>query len=192
MALHHMDKDVTLAVNSLHSPVTDAVWQFFSATGIWFILYAAVIVFLFIRLGWKRAGIVVLSGILCVVLCDQFSNLVKDAVQRLRPVHDADMLARGLHVLENPGNLYGFFSAHAANTAGFAACTYKGFLNDKGHSYRAYGLGIGLWSFFVGISRVFVGKHYLGDVLTGFAVGTGIGLLCGFLAQYAILKLKLD
>lgn len=190
--LHHVDKDVTLAINSLNSPVTDAIWQFFSARVIWFILYAVIIVFLFIRLGWKRAGIVVLSGVLCVVLCDQFANIIKDSVQRLRPMHDADMLARGLHVLEKPGHIYGFFSAHAANTAGFAICSWMGFCNDKTRSYRGYGTCISIWAFLVGLSRIFVGKHYLGDVLVGFVVGAAIGYLCGLLARNIIKRLKVS
>ena len=52
---HHIDQDVTLAINALHCPATDAVWQVFSNKEIWFVLYAAVLVFLYIRLGWKRA-----------------------------------------------------------------------------------------------------------------------------------------
>ena len=33
-------------------------------------------------------------------------------------------------------------------------------------------------------SRVFVGKHFLGDVICGFAFGLAAGLLIGYLACY--------
>ena len=33
-------------------------------------------------------------------------------------------------------------------------------------------------AFVIGISRVFVGKHFVGDVLTGFCVGLLFGWLC--------------
>ena len=188
--IHHLDKDITLAVNSLGSPVTDAVWQLFSAREIWFVLYLAVIAFFFVRLGWKRAIIVIVSCILCVTVCDQLANLVKAAVERLRPCYDEEMLHRGLRVLEDPGQLYGFYSAHAANSLGVAVCSWIGFRNDKRLKYRGYGWGIGLWAFFVGISRVFVGKHFFGDVLVGFAVGLIFGILFGMLGAWVIKRIK--
>ena len=107
--LHHVDKDVTLALNSLHTPFTDTIWQFLSAREAWMVLAVIIIGILYYRLGWKKATVVLLSTILCVVLCDQSSGIVKASVQRLRPVYDTEMLERGLHVLEHPGALYGFF-----------------------------------------------------------------------------------
>ena len=188
--LHHLDKDVTLAINSIGNPTMDTVWQIFSAREIWFVLYLTVIVFFFIRLGWKRAAVVIVSCILCVTACDQLANLVKFGVERLRPCYDSEMLQRGLRVLEDPGQLSGFYSAHAANSLGFAVCSWLGFRNDKRLKYRGYGWGIGLWAFLVGISRVFVGKHFLGDVLVGFAVGLFFGILFGILSKWMIKKIK--
>ncbi|MBR4826563.1 MAG: phosphatase PAP2 family protein, partial [Bacteroidales bacterium] len=124
----------------------------------------------------------------CVLACDQLGNLVKDAVARLRPCEDQDMLARGLRMLEGPGGLYGFYSAHAANAMGFAVCSKMGFSNDRSRRYRIYGICITLWALLVGISRVFVGKHFLGDVLAGFAVGLLFGWLCGALGRFFVRK----
>ena len=122
---HHFDKDITLAINSLHSPISDSVWMVFSNKEIWYILYLAVLVMFFYRLGWKKALVALLACVLCIVVCDQTCNLFKDSVQRLRPCLDGEMISRGLHILERAGarNLYGFFSAHAANAMGFAACS---------------------------------------------------------------------
>lgn len=184
--LDRIDRDLTLAVNAWHNPATDAVWQFFSHVQIWYIMYLIIIAFFFIRLGWKKALVVTISCILFVVASDQFANLIKHSVCRLRPMEDADMLARGLHMLEEHGGLYGFFSAHAANSLGFAVCSTMGFRNDKRSSYRGYALFIYVWALLVGISRVFVGKHYLGDVLVGFAVGALIGWALAKLGQLCI------
>lgn len=189
--LHNVDKDVTLAVNSCWTEVTDHFWQIFSAVKLWYLLYLAIIVFLFIRLGWKKALVSVGCCVLFVVACDQFATVIKDAVCRLRPLHDAEMIARGLHILEPADeHIYGFFSAHAANTMGFALCSYLCFRCDYRHSYRAYATAIFVWAFLVGISRVFVGKHFVGDVLAGWAVGLVLGALFGLLCQFFCKKLK--
>lgn len=185
----NLDRNITLAINSWHNPVTDAVWQFFSHVQIWYAMYLIIIVFLFIRLGWKKALVVTASFFLFVLACDQFANLIKHATCRLRPMEDADMLARGLHVLEDHGGLYGFFSGHAANCFGFAVCSTMGFRNDKSRSYRWYSIFIFTWAVLVGLSRIFVGKHFFGDVLVGFAAGALIGFLFGWLGQFICRKL---
>ena len=186
--LHHLDKDVTLAINSLHCTFTDYIWMVFSNREIWYALYVAVLVFFFVRLGWKKARIATLACILCVVACDQFANFTKDFFQRLRPCLDGEMLSRGLHTLEGAGNLYGFYSAHAANAMGFAVCSWLCFRNDAKYSYRYYGIGIFIWGFLVGMSRVFVGKHFFGDVLAGYAVGLLFGWVIASLAGLIIRK----
>lgn len=180
---HRIDQDLTLAVNALHCPASDFVWQVFSDKYVWSVLYAAVLFFLYRRLGWKRATVVTLSCILTVAACDQLGNVVKEWVGRLRPCWDLNMTERGLHILEGKGNLYGFYSAHAANAAGFAVCSWLGFRNDRSRSYRGYAWLIFPWAFLVGISRVFVGKHFLGDVLAGFCTGALIGFLAAALAR---------
>lgn len=189
--LHHMDKDITLAINSLHCGFSDFVWQIFSDKQIWYALYLIVLVMLFVRLGWKKGLAVTISCILCVVACDQFANFTKAHFERLRPCWDGEMLERGLHMLEGKGNLYGFYSAHAANAMGFAICSFMGFRNDQKHNYKAYGWGIFVWALLVGTSRVFVGKHFFGDVMVGFAVGLAFGWAIAAANSLVIRKLRL-
>lgn len=180
--LHHVDKDITIAINSANCVITDFIWQFFSHIQIWFVMYFIVAVMLFVKLGWKKALIVIASVALTIVACDQFSNLIKNAVQRLRPCHDLDMIGRGLNILEDKGGLYGFFSAHAANAMGFAVSTWKGFKNDAKGNYNIYGTAIVLWALLVSISRAFVGKHFFGDICVGMAVGLMFGYLFASIA----------
>ena len=66
---------------------------------------------------------------------------------------------------------YGFFSAHAANAIGFA-CAASIILKS-----RTWKIVLPIWAILVGVSRVFVGKHFLGDVLVGFMVGAFFGIL---------------
>ena len=189
-SLHHLDKDITLAINSWNSPATDVMWQVFSDNKIWIVLYLAIAALIIVRLGWKRGLILIACCAVCVASIDQFANLIKMSVQRLRPVHDAEMISRGLHVLEVPGKLYGFFSAHAANATSFVACTMVGINMDKKHNYTILCILLSIWAALVSISRVFVGKHFFGDVCTGILVGVIIGVLFGLLARLICSKIK--
>ena len=171
------DKAATLWVNSLHTPFTDSVWMFFSNKWVWVVLYAFILCFLFLRLGWKKALLAVVAIVLTIVCCDQGANLFKNWICRLRPTHDPWMLSHGLHIPGDAGGLYGFFSGHAANSFGFAASTLGIFHTDSRHSYKAYGWAIFIWAFLVSMSRIFLGRHFFGDILVGAAVGLLLGWL---------------
>ena len=192
LTLEQADKAATLAINSLHCPATDFIWQCFSSRDLWIPLYAAVLVFLFVRLGPRKAIAVTLSCVLTIVVCDQLANFTKEYFARLRPCWDEYMLSEGLHLLEGKGNMYGFYSAHAANALGFAVCSALGFRHDRSRSYRPYTACICAWGVLVGLSRIFVGKHFLGDVLVGFAVGTLAGWAMAGLASLVIRRLGQD
>ena len=189
--IHEFDQQLTLAINSWHSPVTDPVWQFFSDKLVWIPMYAGIIALLFWKLGWKRA-LVVLAGVgLTFGFCDQFSNLIKHAVERIRPLHDEFMVSNGLNILEKGGG-FSFFSAHSANSFGLAFSTFLGMklcLRDSGSTItpkwlKAYGIWMFFWAAMVAVSRIFVGKHYLGDVIVGIIVGSLAGIAFGWLASF--------
>ena len=188
--IHEIDQQVTLALNSLHCGFTDSIMVFFSKIPVWIPMYVIVAVFLFLRLDWKRALIALLSIVLTFLLCDQIANLFKDGIARLRPCHDSFMVGEGLRILEGKGGLYGFFSGHASNSFGFAVSSSMAFRNDRRLKYRGYSAWIFFWASMVSISRVFVGKHYIGDVVTGVIFGTILGLAAGFAARAIIKRLK--
>ena len=187
-SLHRVDQDLTLSVNSLSAPWSDGFWTMMSDIKFWIPAYVLCAFFLFRHLGWKKALFVLASAALAFALCDQVSNLVKHSVSRLRPCYSFPMLDGGLNVLEKRGGFYGFFSAHAANAFAFATCMILGFSNDKSHTYSAFNACALIWATLVSISRVFVGKHYLGDILIGTLVGITIGYLIGSLSNYLIRK----
>lgn len=193
--IHQFDQQLTLTINSWNSSFSDPIWAFFSDKYVWIPMYAGIIALLIWKLGWKKSIPVILAAVLTIVFCDQFSNLIKNAVQRIRPLEDAYMVSQGLNILEWGGG-YSFFSAHAANTFGLAGCTYLGLsacLYGKPTSFdrkllKVYGIWMYLWAALVAISRIFVGRHYLGDVLAGTVVGIVAGLLFGYIALWIIRK----
>lgn len=193
--LHKFDQGVSLKINSWDSPVTDAIWQFFSNIPVWIPMYALIVALLIWKLGWKK-GLVVLAAVgLTFGFCDQLSNIVKVAVGRIRPLNDPFMIENGLNVLEKGSLSFSFFSAHAANAFGIAACTCIAFHRltaqpgkERPKWITPYILWMLAWASLVAISRVFVGKHYLGDVLTGALIGALAGYAFASLATWICIR----
>ena len=196
-SLEQADKTATLAINTLHCGFTDTLWQIFSKIPVWIPLYALVLSFLFLRLGWRKALVVTAACLLTFALSDRLSDLTKHFFERLRPCWDPYMVDNGLRILERKGGKFGFFSSHASNALGFAVCSSMGFKNATDSKYlrdfpqRTYTWGIVIWALLVGISRIFVGKHFLGDVLVGFAAGLALGWIFGRLARRVIARWNL-
>lgn len=194
--IHQFDQGVSLEINSWDSPFTDAIWQFFSSVPVWIPMYLLIAILLIWKLGWKNGLVILAAAGLTFGLCDQLSNLIKDAVGRVRPLNDTFMLSHGLNVLEKGSSSFSFFSAHAANAFGLATCTYiglsrllAGYSEAKPKWLKAYGIWMFIWASLVAVSRVFVGKHYLGDVMVGAAVGTLVGYLMAVAASKICKKL---
>ena len=197
--IHKFDQAITLEINSWDSSLTDPIWQFLSDVPAWIPMYVLIAALLIWKLGWKRGLLVVLAAGLTFGFCDQFSNLIKDAVGRVRPLNDMFMLSNGLNVLEKGSSSYSFFSAHAANAFGLATCTFTALRQilrrEKSRCHmpgwlKAYGIWMFIWAPLVAISRVFVGKHYLGDVLVGALVGMAAGYAFARLAALLSQKIR--
>ncbi len=183
--LERADQLVTLEINSWHSAFTDPVWAFLSDIPVWIPMYVMIVAFIIQRLGWKKGLPVVAAAVLTFAFCDQFSNFIKALTERLRPCNDPFMLHNGLHVLEGGGS-YGFFSAHSANAFGLASSTFIGLRADKRLKYRGYAAWMYTWATLVAISRIFVGKHFLGDVIVGICVGLAAGIVFGAIGRAVI------
>ena len=170
-----IDQSVTLFINSMHTPFTDNLWSFVTNKSVWFPLYAVIIGIIFWRLGWKKALVAVVSLALTILCVDQFANFIKDdVVCRLRPCNDPSMILRGLHIVEpaHPKYCYGFFSGHAANSFAFAMASTMILRKDHRLKWNGYAAAVFVWAALVALSRIFVAKHFFGDVLVGAIVGT--------------------
>lgn len=181
--IHQTDQLLSLKINSWDSSVTDPIWQFFSNIPVWIPMYVLIVGCLIWRLGWKKGLVFVLATTATFGFCDQFSNFIKDLVGRPRPLNDPFMVEHGLNILDGTTKSFSFFSAHAANSFGLATCTYIGFRQDTRLRYRGYAWWMFFWASMVSISRVFVGKHYLGDVIVGIIVGAAAGYIFATIAK---------
>jgi len=170
--LIEFDKYITLAINNTYSPLFDSVMVFVSKIAVWIPLYLAVLVAIIYRYkkDWKKILLIIAALVLTVVLTDQISCLIKDSVCRLRPCHD-ESIADSVRVIVSKGGLYGFVSSHAANVFGFALLTSMIF---RKHWYTIL---IFVWATIISFSRIYLAKHFLGDVLCGALVGVSIALI---------------
>lgn len=180
-AIELWDQKASLAINSLNSPWSDQIWLFFSDRLIWIPLYLLIAALLVRKYGWLNGLIAILSVGLCILCVDQLCNIIKTSVARLRPCNNPDIVSQGLHMLAGASakHPYGFFSAHAGNAMAFATASALMLKN------RTWKIILPTWAILVGLSRVFVGKHFLGDVLVGLMIGDWLG------AAFAWLALKL-
>jgi undecaprenyl-diphosphatase len=71
-----------------------------------------------------------------------------------------------VHLVGDCGGLYGFASSHAANSFALATMIY---LFSKNTGIKSWFLF--LWAAIVSYSRIYVGVHFLSDVIVGAMVG---------------------
>ena len=122
---------------------------------------------------------------LTILACDQTAELFKYSVGRLRPCYNLSMVEGGLRILEGRGHLFGFFSAHAADSFGVAACLGGCMLmKAKGKGRLPLVAMLFIWALLVSVSRVFLGKHFVGDVLTGALIGMTYGFIASRMAIF--------
>lgn len=182
-----IDQQVTLWINSLHTPWTDPFWVFMSGIKVWIPMYVVVAALLIWRLGWKNGLIAVGAIAIAFILNEQVNNLIKGIVCRVRPCNDSFMLASGLHVLEEGGG-WSFPSGHANNSFGFAVGSALCLKMDRKMNWNWYSAFIFTWAILVGISRIMVARHYLGDVIVGALLGSLMAYVWVIVAHVIINK----
>ncbi len=164
------DRAVTLSLNGSRSLYLDNVSDLYTSVWVWIPL-SLVAIYLIIRNVQARKIIPVLIAIvLTVVICDQVSSHVaKPLFARLRPTRDLDILHQVDTVGGYIGGQYGFFSGHAANSFGIAVLLLW-YVRDWW-----FGLSVGIWAALNSLIRVYIGVHFVGDILAGAIFGSLTG-----------------
>lgn len=170
--LIELDKRILLALNGSDSLFADGVMMVITSTLIW-IPVGIVLLYIIIKKHTFKEFFLTLCAIaLTVVLCDQIaSGLCKPLFERLRPTQDPDIMYLVDIVNGYRGGRYGFISSHAANT--FGLCVFLSLLFRR----PRFTVLMFVWALLSSYSRIYLGVHYLGDVLCGALVGCLVGAL---------------
>ena len=165
-----LDKSLTLALNGSDSLVMDSIIMIITSTLVWIPVGLFLLYYIYSKCGLKSMLLVLGGMALCILLADLMSSGVcKPLVARLRPSNEP-ALAGMIDLVNNyHGGRYGFFSAHAANTMSIAV--FLSLLLRR----RPIVLLLILWSLLNCWSRVYLGVHYVGDLLVGLAWGALVG-----------------
>lgn len=175
MGILEFDRVLTLAINGWNSSFGDGFFFMFTATWVWLPLLLVLSITIW-RVGDLKMMLLVLAGIgLCVLLADQTSSLIKHSVCRLRPTHEPSLEGQVHIVNDYVGGMYGFCSSHASNTVSIVVFTALVFRN------WIYTVIMSTWTLLNMWSRIYLGVHYLGDILCGALLGIAVGLLVYYL-----------
>ncbi|MBP9923224.1 MAG: phosphatase PAP2 family protein [Bacteroidia bacterium] len=171
--LKDLDADFVLFVNGKHTPFLDSFFYIVSMTWVWIPLYI-LLLYLVLKNFRSQSWLILLCIIILITLSDQFaSGLVKQWVMRYRPTHNI-ILGPQLHLVNDyKGGMYGFISSHASNV--FAITSFLTFILKEVRLKWLWLLWI--WAGLVAFSRVYLGVHYLSDILGGALAGVFFGWL---------------
>lgn len=174
-ALQNIDNSILLFINGNNSTFLDKVMFIISGRFTWIPLYILLAVLAWMK--YKReCWVVILFAVIAIALSDQFADMIKNEVMRLRPSHTPGLMNLLHYYKDNKGEaymggLYGFVSNHAANSA----CLTIYFALLFRNKYLTAGLA--LWMCLLCYSRMYLGVHFPSDILGGIAVGLIAGLI---------------
>ena len=162
-----LDKELFLYLNGFYSDYWDTVMMLITRKETWVPLYLTLLYF--IIKNYRIKAVLIIVAIALVVLgADQLAGLLKVTVQRLRPVHDP-AIEHIVHNVLHKGGLYGFVSAHAANSVAILVFTSRVFKR------RSYYFVMLIWTLMFCYTRIYSGVHYPLDLLGGALLGWGVG-----------------
>lgn len=171
--IKQIDTELLIFLNNLGDESWDPIWIAITDKFTFLPLFLLIIFLLFKKNGIKGLFIILLFISFLILFTDQFTNLVKDFTQRLRPCR-LDELQNLLRDIDIRCGKYGFFSAHAANSISVAVFI----LNCVNESVKKFLKPILiLWVLFFSYSRIYLGVHYPLDTIFGLT----FGLLSGYL-----------
>ena len=179
------DQELFLFLNGLGTETWDGFWLVVTNKLSSIPLYALLLFFIYQKYGVKGLLITMVVVAAMITCTDQISDFFKNYIQRPRPCKLFSWEEAMRFIAPRCGR-YGYFSGHA--TSSMATAVFAGLALQSKYRYLIFILLF--WAVFVGYSRIYVGVHYPGDVLTGMIVGGLLGFAFYKLQQFFLAKYK--
>ncbi|AXT56147.1 phosphatase PAP2 family protein [Aquimarina sp. MMG015] len=182
--LIQLDKDLFVFLNNLGTPFWDGFWLFMTEKLYQIPLYVLLLYFFYKYYGIKGTIITLVIVAALITASDQLSNLFKNVLfMRPRPCRAEGVEEFTRFIAERCGR-HGYFSAHAASS--MALAFFTGLALQKKLKYIFPFMVV--WATVVSYSRIYVGVHYPGDIITGMAIGILLGVGAYKLLMFLVKK----
>lgn len=166
------EREAFLWLNSHHTPFWDSFMWIYSGKLIWLPLVLVCLFAFVYKIKWQEWLLLIIAAILVGALCDQLSaSVIKPIFERYRPSRHPDFKDYVTLVNGYTGGRFGFVSAHAANGFGVAM------LSSLLFKYRYFTITIFTWALITCYSRIYLGVHFISDIIGGMFVGIFSALL---------------
>ena len=159
-----IDQNLLIFLNNLGSEQWDPLWLIITNQLSWSPLFILLFYLTIKSFGWKRGGVMILSMILLVAFSDQFTNLVKNSVERLRPNNNPE-IKHLLRTLIKPQS-FSFMSGHATTSTFFSVFVVLLLRNNYKYIYFVL-----FWPLIFAYSRLYLGVHFPIDITVGIIIG---------------------
>ena len=178
--IKQIDTELLIFLNNLGNKSWDPLWVSITDKFTFLPLFILIIFFLFKKNGTKGLLVILLFISFLILFTDQFTNVVKDFTQRLRPCR-LDELQGLLRDIDIRCGKYGFFSAHAANSISVTIFI----INCVDESVKKFLKPVLiLWVMIFSYSRIYLGVHYPLDTIFGLSFGIFSGFLFKYIYNY--------
>lgn len=178
------DQELLVYLNNLGTSFWDPIFMYITHQINWWPFFVFLMFLLLKKISLKQFGLLVLTLTAFFFFTDQMTNVVKYAVDRLRPVNDPGILPQ-LRYLRG-ANSPSFFSGHASNSSGSILLI---FLILK--RYYKYAWIIFFFPLLFAYTRIYLALHYPLDILCGYIFGISSGFMFFYLYKYFNNRLKL-
>lgn len=168
--IQELDTELLIYLNGLGSETYDKLWLVITNQFYWTPFFLLLFYLIYKKLGGKQTLYLLLFIAVLITFTDQVTNLFKYTFQRPRPCNNPEINTI-IRVVQTRTS-YSFFSGHAANT--MAVATFLFFVLRRYFKYLGF---LFLWPLIFAYSRIYLGLHYPGDILTGYFFGALFGSL---------------
>lgn len=180
----YYERDLFFALNGSESELLDRFMWLYSGKAVWIPLVLILFFILVYKKGWKESLFVLIAIALVVTVCDQFaSGLCKPMFERFRPTHHPDFMNQVETVFNYRGGRFGFMSSHAINAFGFATFMVLLF------RHALFTWMIHTWATITAYSRIYLGVHFISDIVPAIFFGIIFGYLIYKLYHWSRLRI---